>query len=79
MQHGNRPARLFLGIAYALLIALLGIAIWFRGTPASTAILVLVGLIIVGEAVYVMLYTRDRTLCSLCTQWMCTDDSAPPR
>lgn len=67
----NSPARLMLGMVYVLLIFLLAIAIWFRGTTVSTVILVFVMLIILAEAVYVLYVRRNKTLCSLCQKWMC--------
>ena len=56
---------------YVLFIALLSLALWFRNTVVSTAIVAFVLVIVVIEATYVLYYKFGSSMCDICHETVC--------
>ena len=68
---GEPLKRVLLATVYVLLLCMLGLALWYPGTAVSTFVIVVVALLIAAEAVYILYFRRNQSLCGLCAQWLC--------
>lgn len=65
--------KLLLLYVYGLLIGILAIALYFRGSAISTWAIAIVMVIVIIEAVYILWYNRYTSLCSLSKKMWCDE------
>lgn len=70
-QPQQKAEYLLMSTVYLLMIVLLSIAIWYRGSPVSTAIVAVFLAIVVAEAVFVLYYKRGSSMCEICRDVAC--------
>ena len=70
-QPQQKAEYLLMVTVYVLFIALLSLALYYRGTSVSTAIIAIVLVFIVIEAVYVLYYKFGTSMCDICREVAC--------
>jgi hypothetical protein len=64
--------QLLLYIVYGFFILLLAIPLWYPAKWLRFVVLLLVLLMVIAEAVFVLYYKRDISLCEVCQQTLCS-------
>ncbi len=65
--------KLLLVYVYGLLIGILAIALYFRGSAISTWAIAIVMVIVIIEAIYILWYRRYTSFCSLSKKMWCDE------